>query len=221
MTDSLLGLGVTTCITDAKLIKLNNSENKLYINCTFRVLPTLVGMPNTLNSWPNAIEWERLILLALLDFSNEHEFSVSVLCRDSTELKLPEMFLWACLMDRKKRAEAWRIKPNFWLPFSASSSIHAPNKPEIEQMSDSIYSFCLVKSSMSNHAESNTLSTVYPTIKKLQITDRSAWKFVKLYLAALSRSQTNWMSFIYDLNHTFHLQDPQYCNFLLRNINCC
>lgn len=35
MTDSLLGLGFTTCITDAKLIKLNNSENKLYINCTF------------------------------------------------------------------------------------------------------------------------------------------------------------------------------------------
>ena len=146
--------------------KLYNSENKLNIHCAFRVLPTLVGMLNTLNSWPNAIEWGRLILLALLDFSNEHEFSVSVLCRDSTELKLPEMFLWACLMDRKKRAEAWRIKPNFWLPFSASSSIHAPNKPEIEQMSDSIYSFCLVKSWMSNHTESNNLSTVYPTTKE-------------------------------------------------------
>lgn len=178
-------------------------------------------MLNTLNSWPNAIEWGRLFLLALPDFSNEHEFSVSVLCRESTELKLPEMFLWACLMDRKKRAEAWRIKPNFWLPFSASSSIHAPNKPEIEQMSDSIYSFCLVKSWMSNHAESNNLSTVHPTIIKLQITDRSAGKIVKLNLAAFSRSQTNWMSFIYHLNHTFHLQDPQYCNFLLRNVNCC
>jgi len=72
----------------------------------------LVGMLNTLNSSPNATEWGRLFLLALLDFSDEHEVSVSVLCRESTELKLPEIFLWACLMDRKKRTDAWRMKPN-------------------------------------------------------------------------------------------------------------
>ena len=129
----------------------------------------LAGMLNTLNSSPNAIEWGRLFLLALQDFSDEHEVSVSVLCRESTELKLPEMFLWACLMDRKKRAEAWRMKPNLWPPFSASSSIHAPNKPEMEQTSDSIYSFCLVESRISNHTP-NTTWQCNPRTKSFKIT---------------------------------------------------
>ena len=119
-------------------------NRKLNMN---RTLPMLVGiLLKTLNSWPRAIEWGRLVL-PFLDFSDWHVFSGSVLCRESTELRLPEMFLWACLMDRKNRAEAWRIKPNLWFSFSASSSMHAPNKPEIEQTSDSIYvKCCSVKS---------------------------------------------------------------------------
>lgn len=156
-------------------------------------------MLNTLNSSPNAIEWGRLFLLALSDFSDEDEVSVSVLCRDNTELKLPEIFLWACLMDRKKRAEAWRMKPNLRLPFAASSSIHAPNKPEIEQMSDSIHNFSLVESRTTNHAlkysaaTKNTWLTCNPQLKnsKLLGIPWSAWRFVKLNLATLSRPQTN------------------------------
>lgn len=137
-------------------------------------------MLNTLNSSPNATEWGRLFLLALLDFSDEHEVSVSVLCRESTELKLPEIFLWACLMDRKKRTDAWRMKPNLWLPFSASSSIHAPNKPEMEQMSDSIYSFSLVESQISNQA-TNTTWQCNPQMKNFELLEIpwSTWRFVK------------------------------------------
>ena len=168
----------------------------------------LVGMLNTLNSSPNAIEWGRLFVLALQDFFDEHEVSVSVLCRKSTELKLPEIFLWACLMDRKKRAEAWRMKPNLWPPFSASSSIHAPNRPEMEQTSDSIYNFCLFESPISNHA-TNTTWQCNPRLKNFKLLEIhcSAWRFVKLYLAPLSRSQTNCTSFSYHLNP--HMQIPR------------
>lgn len=207
----------------------------------------LVGMLNTLNSWPNAIEWGRLALLALLDFSDDCEISVSVLCRESTELRLPEIFLWACLMDRKKRAEAWRMKPNLWPPFSASSSIHAPNKPEIEQTSDSIYNFRLVKYEMSNCTEK--YSVIHNILRNCKLNSSaptvtwSAWRSMKLCLAPLSRSQTNWTSFSYHLNP--HMQIPrilrllqtqtsdcfheksflrnisQFSNFPLGNVNCC